>query len=124
MKKLLICLLFFAYTASLVKPVIPFFADTLAHAFWYSAHMATVHKADGAYHLQIDLRKAGTIPDHSHPGLPEGASRNLSEHLPSFLCWVFQPLVYYRHYAPTSSSVLCSCSIPQQGPPPKNASRV
>jgi hypothetical protein len=122
MKRILVYLLCCAYTISLVKPVIPFFADTMAHIFWYSEHVATVHKTDGAYHLQIALQKAGSIPDHSHPGLPEGASRLLSEHLPSCICWIWPPFVTNETYPHTAPSSLIARSIPQQGPPPKNLS--
>ena len=51
MKKVLIYLILFSYTITLVRPTVPFFADVIAHTFWYSQHIATVHFENGKYHV-------------------------------------------------------------------------
>lgn len=35
----------------MLKPVMPYISDTVAHVFWYSQHMATLHYEDGKYHV-------------------------------------------------------------------------
>ncbi len=35
----------------MLKPVMPYISDTVAHVFWYSQHMATVHYENGEYHV-------------------------------------------------------------------------
>ncbi|SRR5579871_61510 len=51
MKKTFIYILFFSYTIMLIRPTVPFIADVIAHTFWYSQHMATVHFEKGKYHV-------------------------------------------------------------------------
>ena len=51
MKKALIYILLFSYTFMLLRPTVPLIADALAHTFWYSQHMATVHFENGQYHV-------------------------------------------------------------------------
>ncbi len=45
----------------MLKPVMPDLTDTVAHVFWYSQHMATVHYEDGVYHVHkesvADIKK-------------------------------------------------------------------
>ncbi len=34
-----------------MRPLVPLAADMIAHTFWYSQHMATVHFENGKYHV-------------------------------------------------------------------------
>ncbi len=54
MKKALLYLLLFAYTTFVCKPLLPFITDTIAHIFWYSEHVATVHYENGKYHVHLE----------------------------------------------------------------------
>ena len=54
MKKALLYLLLFSYTSLVLKPVLPFITDTVAHIFWYSEHIATVHYEKGKYHVHYE----------------------------------------------------------------------
>ncbi len=51
----------------MLKPVMPYISDTVAHVFWYSQHMATVHYEDGKYHVHkeavADIQKDATQKD-------------------------------------------------------------
>jgi hypothetical protein len=38
----------------LVKPFFPIILDLLAHTFWYSQHMATVHYEHGKFHVHYE----------------------------------------------------------------------
>lgn len=58
MKKATIYLLLFAYTTIVCKPIFPSLADSIAHVFWYSEHMATVHVENGKYHVHLAYAKA------------------------------------------------------------------
>src|SRR5579862_7749964 len=55
MKKTFIYILFFSYTIMLIRPTVPFLADVIAHTFWYSQHMATVHCENGKYHVHYQF---------------------------------------------------------------------
>ena len=58
MKKGLLYLLLFSYAVIIFKPVMPTIADTMAHIFWYSHHMATVHYENGKYHVHLEYADA------------------------------------------------------------------
>lgn len=43
------------YAFGLIKPVLPLVKDILAHTFFKTSHMATVHYENGRYHLHVEL---------------------------------------------------------------------
>ncbi|HSZ84725.1 MAG TPA: hypothetical protein VK787_01770 [Puia sp.] len=51
MKKALIYIVLFSYTLIIIRPTVPIIADIIAHTFWYSQHIATVHFENGKYHV-------------------------------------------------------------------------
>jgi hypothetical protein len=51
MKKAVIYIILFSYSLMLLRPTVPFIADIIAHTFWYSQHIATVHVENGKYHV-------------------------------------------------------------------------
>ncbi len=51
MKKPIAYFFIVVYSVLLLRPAMPFVADALAHAFWYSQHIATVHFENGKYHV-------------------------------------------------------------------------
>lgn len=59
MKKQVAILLLCCYAIVLVRPVIPCISDLLAHTFWESEHITTVHYENGKYHMHLELKKAG-----------------------------------------------------------------
>lgn len=44
-----------AYTLLLVKPVLPIAADKIAHTFWNTQHMLTVHEVNGKFHVHQEM---------------------------------------------------------------------
>ncbi len=55
LKKVLVLLMLGVYVFGLVKPTLPLVKDVLAHTFFKSTHMATVHLENGRYHLHLEL---------------------------------------------------------------------
>ena len=45
------------YTFGLIKPVMPLVKDIIAHTFFESSHMATVHYENGRYHIHLELKE-------------------------------------------------------------------
>jgi len=58
MRKALLYLFLFSYTTIVFKPLYPSIADIIAHVFWYSKHMATVHYEHGKYHVHYEYAQA------------------------------------------------------------------
>lgn len=71
MKRILLYTLLFSYTIIMVKPVMPYVSDIIAHAFWYSQHMATVHYENGKYHVHAEIFKAEKNNSNENQGAPK-----------------------------------------------------
>jgi hypothetical protein len=67
MKKQVAILLLLCYSLALVKPLAPVLSDLLAHSFWKSEHVATVHFENGKYHVHLDMQKAGKEEQQNDP---------------------------------------------------------
>ncbi len=59
MRKEIATFLLVFYMAALIRPLMPCINDALAHTFWKSEHLATVHFENGKYHLHLDMQKNG-----------------------------------------------------------------
>jgi len=57
MRDTLLYLLLFTYSASILKPAMPYLSDTIAHTFYHSEHIKTVHFENGKYHVHHELVK-------------------------------------------------------------------
>jgi hypothetical protein len=57
MKNFLLYLFFFTYSASILKPCVPYLSDIISHTFYYAEHVKTVHFENGKYHVHHELVK-------------------------------------------------------------------
>ncbi len=55
MKKAALYFLLFSYAMVILKPVTPYVSDAVAHIFYYSQHMATVHYENGKMHVHKEI---------------------------------------------------------------------
>ena len=98
MRKALLYLLLFAYTTIICKPVIPALSDCVAHIFWYSEHMATVHYEHGKYHVHyenVNEAKKGFPPKDA--GLPKSADIT-TEHLLASTSYQFSHTAFFQSH--------------------------
>ncbi len=73
---------FFVYAFAVLKPVLPVINDLLAHAFFNSHHLATVHYENGAYHLHMELKvESDQQKEKSKENAPASSSETLANHL-------------------------------------------
>ena len=118
MKKALLYLLLFSYTTIVFKPVFPTIADTLAHIFWYSEHMATVHYEHGKYHVHYEYQQAAK---NGYPQKDSNTSKSesYSEHL--IIAKSYSPPVYavIKTKFFTTSTSLARMHLNSDFPPPK-----
>lgn len=116
MKKALLYLLLFSYSIIVLKPVMPTLADTVAHVFWYSEHMATVHYENGRYHVHLeyaDAAKKGSPEKNNTLKEDEGAVHlNCTDNY-SFGVFPFRQRVFYQF----SSTLLDACVGDPYSPP-------
>ncbi|TND08030.1 MAG: hypothetical protein FD123_2584 [Bacteroidetes bacterium] len=66
---------------ALVKPLLPAVEDFLAHSFWQTRHVATVHFENGKYHLHADLKEAAPEEDKSAKQRSVKGEENNTSHL-------------------------------------------
>lgn len=55
MKRIALYIILLSYIAVIVKPVTPYITDAVAHIFYYSQHMASVHYEDGKFHVHKEV---------------------------------------------------------------------
>lgn len=58
MKLAITYLLLFAYSTIILKPILPYTSDIIAHVFWYKDHIATVHSHNGKFHVHKEVIEA------------------------------------------------------------------
>lgn len=83
MKYFLLYLLLISYGISLVRPVMPYFRDAVAHVFWYSEHLTQVHYENGKYHVHLEVIHESKKTGSSQSGVPDKDKKELSEHMPA-----------------------------------------
>jgi hypothetical protein len=120
MKKALLYLLIFSYSTMLLKPVLPVISDKIAHIFWYSEHMATVHYEHGQYHVHYELYEA------AKKGYPEKNNTTKEDdqvniHLSSVHTYHFNIRLPLQNKFLSFSSALADTYTSSHYPPPKVA---
>ena len=119
MKKAILYLLLFSYTTIVLKPVLPFITDAVAHIFWYSEHIATVHYEKGKYHVHYESMAAAKKTD-SQKSVPVSKTETaFSEHFMNTSRFVFssQPLLP-AHFSNLSCTLQYTW-LANSYPPPK-----
>lgn len=81
-KKALVYLMLVVYVFGLIKPAMPLIKDVLAHSFFKTQHMATVHYEHGRYHLHLEL-KDDAKSNESKSNALTSAYEALPAHTPS-----------------------------------------
>ena len=118
MPKGILYILLFAYSISLLRPVLPYVSDFAAHAFWYTKHMATVHYENGKFHIHKDL-SAASEPDHSEKGTAaNGKHDNITEHLVFTNILLIVPFPTQPGSSNATPGVICTAQ-PVDIPPPR-----
>ncbi len=119
MKKVLAYILLFSYTTMLFKPVLPSISDFIAHTFWYSRHMATVHYEHGKYHVHYQYL------EESKKNFPIKNAHLLKNEMPSndyFVCEQAYDFLFWQtphdHFK-RLSFYLSSASLKDDYPPPR-----
>ena len=120
MKKVFIYLFIFSYTVIILKPVLPTISDIVAHIFWYSEHMATVHYENGKYHVHNDYIQAAKkdYPEKNNT-LKEDDLINI--HLPVGQQYNFRVYILLQNKFNIFSTMLASSYASCHYPPPKGA---
>jgi hypothetical protein len=118
MKRQVAILLLCCYALALFRPLTSCVSDLLAHTFWHSEHVATVHFENGKYHLHVELREAGDEQENSFPAVPKKQAESVSAHIPA------EVPAYIPVLSPASTVFIAGPDFPQpvyifvSSPPP------
>ncbi len=63
MKKGITYLFLMVYTTVMLKPLVPYVSDMVAHVFWNYEHISTVHFEHGKYHTHYESLQAAAKQD-------------------------------------------------------------
>lgn len=103
----------------MLKPVMPYISDTVAHVFWYSQHMATVHLENGKFHVHKETVEANQKNSTEKNNAIFKKAFSQTEFV-AVSCSANEPTYYYAHkcYISTASSLSHRFLI-RFFPPPK-----
>jgi hypothetical protein len=89
MKKIVARIVLIAYISLLLRPFLPFVMDFLAHTFWYTQHMATVHYENGKFHVHYEYLEAArkSAPEKNDHSIR--AMVDIGDHLTRTISYTF-----------------------------------
>jgi hypothetical protein len=119
MKKAAAYIFVFAYFVMFLKPVTPILSDTIAHAFYYSQHMATVHYENGKMHVHKEIMQKASAENSSSNQALIKKSQSTDEYVSrgyNLLIYLI-PLVKANQIMTTS--IICKTSPDITTPPPR-----
>ena len=119
MKKALSYLLLFSYMVILVKPVLPYVSDFLAHAFWKYEHIATVHKEFGKTHIHFELQNTAKENKADKNNTNTASETQTTPHISTIAVYDFTIPVVTINYFPSNKLYPSSIAIAGNYPPPK-----
>ena len=117
MKKTLLYLLIFTYSASIFKPVMPYLSDAIDHTFYYAEHVKTVHFENGKYHVHNELVKHSRSSTNDDKDAMQKKMASSNEHLittiystPSFSTYLSHN--YFRHIQSSTFDIYINGDFP------------
>ena len=103
----------------MLKPVSPYISDTVAHIFYYTQHMATVHYENGKLHVHkeiVDNAKKNEPAKESNSSKKENSA---NDHISLQQKQVLQAIALNKTYPITTSANLLSNYLAGDYPPPR-----
>ncbi|MEO5944131.1 MAG: hypothetical protein ABIP30_01585 [Ferruginibacter sp.] len=100
----------------------PYISDVVAHVFWYSQHMATVHYLDGKFHVHTEVMEAATKTNNDKDQTPfsEKKEQHQNVHLISSVATIDAPSRSIEIKYLRTSSIIFSGHLQNDYPPPKS----
>jgi hypothetical protein len=118
MKKAALYILLFAYSTAMLKPVSPYIADAIAHLFYYTQHMETVHYQNGKFHVHREILDNAKKDEPAKENPSSKKDNAASDHI------ILQQKITFHCFQVRSYSIFSSTGLPDQSrqadyPPPR-----
>ena len=107
------------YITAVCKPVLPLVNDLLAHTFWKTEHIITVHRENGKDHLHHELKKVSDQNNEDANSPAPKSAESVSVHILLQNNYDFSYSATSEHKHLTSSYSLLSTFLELNTPPPK-----
>ena len=107
------------YLTAMCKPILPLANDILAHTFWKTEHIVTVHHANGKDHLHYELKKVSDENDEDANSPAPKSSESVSVHILLQNNYDFSHNILSEQKHLRGSYNLLSTFIEMNTPPPK-----
>ena len=118
MKKAALYILLLSYTMVMLKPVTPYISDLVAHVFYYSKHMATVHYENGKLHVHKEIVDNAKKNEPGKESTSSKKDNSTNDHISFFKNDTRQEEnVAINHIIPRSSSLPCNDPLADYPPP-------
>ncbi|MEP6713133.1 MAG: hypothetical protein ABJA37_11980 [Ferruginibacter sp.] len=120
MKKGILYILLFSYSVLMLKPLLPYISDKIAHAFWYSQHMATVHYVDGKFHVHKEVMEDAKKNSNEKNPYSQKKEQSQNEHLIAMVKPLFLRHLVINEYSLKSPRAILPGYLQADYPPPRN----
>ncbi len=119
MKMAITYLLLFTYSTIILKPLLPYATDIIAHVFWYKDHMATVHSHNGKFHVHKEVMEAARHNDSEKNSNILKKDNSASDHIVSMELNIISQKYFNKKYYSLPASHLIFTYLSADFPPPK-----
>ena len=103
----------------MLKPVVPYISDAVAHIFYYSQHMATVHYQNGKLHVHKEIIDNAKKNDPAKESPSSKKENSFNDHI-SLLQKNKQPCFHeINNYRIPYSSSVSAIYLHSDYPPPR-----
>jgi glycosylphosphatidylinositol transamidase (GPIT) subunit GPI8 len=103
----------------MLKPVSPYISDAVAHIFYYTQHMATVHYENGKYHVHKELVDNAKKGESSKEPSASKKENSANDHIAIQQKQSVQVLPVNISYHASSASNLLNNYLAGDYPPPR-----
>ncbi len=107
------------YLFAICKPVLPLVQDDLAHIFWKTEHIATVHHHHGDHHAEEEVATAAHDEENNKVPLTSKTSEPVSIHIIVQNSYIIPQLFIEKPNFGAKIYKVSSLSLDKHFPPPR-----
>lgn len=119
MKTAITYLLLFSYSTIILKPLLPYTSDIIAHVFWYKDHIPTVHSHNGKFHVHKEVSEATKNNDAEKNSGIFKKDNTTSDHITAVVLNIISQKYFNKRYYFPLQSHLPYTYLSADFPPPK-----
>ena len=103
----------------MLKPVSPYISDTVAHIFYYTQHMATVHYENGKLHVHKEIEDNAKKNEPAKESNSSKKENSANDHISLQQKQSIQALMVNKSYQIPASANLLTNYLAGEYPPPR-----